>query len=89
MEKGQKREYGKGTLTIKDDSCPLFKKIPAAMQVWNSHGDKLTKLPKGFEPVARTENWFAAVLAKSKLLLSAKVMAPSNVLRARRPAAKL
>ena len=28
VEKGQKREYGKGTLTIKDKSCALFAKLP-------------------------------------------------------------
>lgn len=67
VEKGQKREYGKGTLTIKDDKCPLFKKLPAAMQVWNSHGDKLTKLPEGFRPVARTENSaYAAIENRAK-----------------------
>ncbi len=56
VERGEKREYGKGTLTIKDKTCPLFKKLPATTQVWNSHGDKLTKLPEGFKPVAATEN---------------------------------
>ena len=56
VERGDKREYGKGTLTIKDKSCPLFKKLPKTTQVWNSHGDKLTKLPEGFKPVATTEN---------------------------------
>ncbi|MDQ6632331.1 MAG: glutamine-hydrolyzing GMP synthase [Verrucomicrobiota bacterium] len=56
VERGQKREYGKGLLTVKNDSCPLFKNLPAALQVWNSHGDKLTKLPEGFRPVAVTEN---------------------------------
>ncbi|MFN7141463.1 MAG: glutamine-hydrolyzing GMP synthase, partial [Limisphaerales bacterium] len=56
VERGLKREYGKGTLTIKDTTCPLFKDLPAALQVWNSHGDKLTKLPNGFKPVAVTEN---------------------------------
>jgi GMP synthase (glutamine-hydrolysing) len=56
VEPGQKREYGKGTLTIKDPSCALFRKLPDSLQVWNSHGDKLTKLPFGFEPVATTEN---------------------------------
>lgn len=67
VEKGQKREYGKGTLTIKDTKCPLFKKLPAAMQVWNSHGDKLTKLPEGFRPVARTENSaYAAIENRAK-----------------------
>ncbi|MEO7297325.1 MAG: glutamine-hydrolyzing GMP synthase [Verrucomicrobiota bacterium] len=56
VEKGQKREYGKGILTLKNNSCPLFKKLPASLQVWNSHGDKLTKLPEGFRPVAGTDN---------------------------------
>jgi GMP synthase (glutamine-hydrolysing) len=56
VEKGQKREYGKGTLTVKDSSCALFAKLPKSLQVWNSHGDKLTKIPDGFKPVAVTEN---------------------------------
>ena len=42
VEPGQKREYGKGTLTIKDASCALFANLPETLQVWNSHGDKLT-----------------------------------------------
>jgi len=62
VEKGLKREYGKGTLTIKDKSCALFAKLPTQLQVWNSHGDKLTKIPNGFKPVAITENSeFAAI----------------------------
>ena len=62
VEKGLKREYGKGTLRVKDGRCPLFAKLPASLQVWNSHGDKLTKLPRGFKPVAVTENSeFAAI----------------------------
>src|SRR5215203_5835310 len=56
VEKGEKREYGKGTLRVKDSFCPLFANLPESLQVWNSHGDKLTKLPKGFKPVAVTEN---------------------------------
>ena len=56
VEKGQKREYGKGTLTIADRQCGLFRRLPAALQVWNSHGDKLTRLPKDFVVVATTEN---------------------------------
>ena len=62
VEKGQKREYGKGTLTVKDATCMLFRKLPDTLQVWNSHGDKLTQLPDGFTPVATTENSdFAAI----------------------------
>lgn len=56
VEPGQKREYGKGTLTIRDGKCPLFAGLPGKLQVWNSHGDKLTSLPKGFKPVATTGN---------------------------------
>jgi GMP synthase (glutamine-hydrolysing) len=56
VEPGQKREFGKGTLTVRDNSCPLFKGLPDTLQVWNSHGDKLTRLPKGFVSVATTEN---------------------------------
>src|SRR5436189_3175790 len=56
VEPGQKREYGKGLLTIKDQTCRLFAGLPTEIQVWNSHGDKLTKIPKGFVPVAQTEN---------------------------------
>ena len=56
VEKGQKREYGKATLTVKDVSCALFSRLPGKLQVWNSHGDKLTKLPNGFKPAAVTDN---------------------------------
>ncbi len=56
VEPGLKREYGKGQLNVKDSFCPLFANLPESLQVWNSHGDKLTKLPKGFKAVAVTEN---------------------------------
>ncbi|MDC0219542.1 glutamine-hydrolyzing GMP synthase, partial [Verrucomicrobia bacterium] len=56
VERGTKREYGKGNLTVKDSRCELFAKLPKNLQVWNSHGDKLTKLPTGFKTVAITEN---------------------------------
>jgi GMP synthase (glutamine-hydrolysing) len=56
VEPGTRREYGKGTLTVTDRECVLFRRLPAALQVWNSHGDKLTQLPRGFAAVATTEN---------------------------------
>jgi len=62
VEPGQKREYGKGTLQVKDSFCPLFANLPERLQVWNSHGDKLTKIPVGFRSAAVTENSrFAAI----------------------------
>jgi len=56
VEPGLKREYGKGSLNVTDSFCPLFANLPETLQVWNSHGDKLTKLPAGFKSVAVTEN---------------------------------
>jgi GMP synthase (glutamine-hydrolysing) len=67
VEPGQKREYGKGTLTIRDRGCAIFKGLPRRLQVWNSHGDKLTRLPAGFKPVAVTENSdYAAIEDKAR-----------------------
>ena len=69
VEKWQKREYGKGTLTVRDSSCALFKGLPRKLQVWNSHGDKITKLPKGFIVVGTTENSdYAAMENRNKRL---------------------
>lgn len=62
VERGQKREYGKGTLRVSSARCRLFDGLPRELQVWNSHGDKLTRLPDSFKPVATTENSaFAAI----------------------------
>lgn len=58
---GERREYGLGRIEIFGES-PLFKGLPSAFKVWNSHGDKLLKLPAGYRSVARTENSeFAAI----------------------------
>jgi GMP synthase (glutamine-hydrolysing) len=62
VEPGLKREYGKGQLRVKDSFCPLFANLPETLQVWNSHGDRLTRLPKGFKSVAVTENSDSAVI---------------------------
>lgn len=66
VERGLKREYGKGTLTVLDPSCELFNGLPKKLQVWNSHGDKLTQLPRGFAIVASTENSDFAVIENRK-----------------------
>jgi GMP synthase (glutamine-hydrolysing) len=67
VESSAEREYGKGTLTVSDKTCPLFKKLGKSLQVWNSHGDRLTKLPAGFKSVATTRNSsFAAIENRAK-----------------------
>jgi len=61
VEHSVRREYGAGLLHVKK-SCPLFHGLPEALDIWNSHGDKLTKLPKGFVTVGKTDNSdFAAI----------------------------
>ncbi len=69
VEKCGKREYGKGTLTVTDRACALFRKLPDRLQVWNSHGDKITQLPRDFRSVGTTENSdFAAIESRERNL---------------------
>ena len=49
------REYGHGHLTIKKPG-KLFAGLPRKLRIWNSHGDKLTKLPPGFTATAVSDN---------------------------------
>ena len=49
------REYGHGHLTIRKPG-KLFAGLPRELRIWNSHGDKLTKLPPGFSATAVSEN---------------------------------
>ena len=55
------REYGHGVLTVRRPGR-LFKGLALKVRVWNSHGDKITRLPPGFRAIGVTENSpFAAV----------------------------
>ena len=61
VSRGQAREYGKAEIEITQES-PLLDGLPSPLQVWMSHGDKVTKLPEGFVATAKTENTeYAAV----------------------------
>ncbi len=61
VERSTRREYGHGTLHI-DSKHTLFHGLPNELRVWNSHGDHLTKVPRGFRAIAHTENApFAAI----------------------------
>jgi GMP synthase (glutamine-hydrolysing) len=55
------REYGHGTLSFGKGSL-LLQGLKSPLRVWNSHGDKVTRLPRGFKAVARTENSECAVI---------------------------
>jgi GMP synthase (glutamine-hydrolysing) len=56
-----RREYGAGVLHIKNGS-ELLGGLGGQLDVWNSHGDEVTALPKGFRVAGTTEGCdFAAV----------------------------
>jgi GMP synthase (glutamine-hydrolysing) len=56
-----RREYGAGMLHIKNGS-ELLDGLGNQLDVWNSHGDEVTALPKGFRVAGTTEGCdFAAV----------------------------
>jgi len=65
VERSERREYGPGKLKV-DRTSPLFHKLPAQLDVWNSHGDKVTKMPKGFRILGKTENSPHAVIGDPK-----------------------
>lgn len=54
---GPRREYGSTSLTVSDDENPLFSTISdSELQVWMSHGDKVSELPPGFKSLATSPN---------------------------------
>ena len=54
---GDHAEFGRAFITIEDE-CPLFDGLWAPgekHQVWMSHGDKVERLPEGFQIVAQSD----------------------------------
>ena len=61
VARGHAREYGKAEIEITGE-FPLLDGLPSPLQVWMSHGDKVTALPEGFVTTAKTTNTeFAAI----------------------------
>ena len=70
---GDKKEYGHAYLKIERHGVKeahidrLFEGIEDDIEVWMSHGDKLSKLPDDFEPIASTRNApFAGIASTTK-----------------------
>ena len=66
VARGTRREYGRGILRRKR-ACPLLERLPRRLEIWNSHGDRVTRLPRGFVSVATTENSPYAVVRKGDI----------------------
>ncbi|MBP5285523.1 MAG: glutamine-hydrolyzing GMP synthase [Kiritimatiellae bacterium] len=52
---GERREYGEAELKIEHPGA-LFAGVPETSVVWMSHGDRVARLPPGFETVASSQN---------------------------------
>jgi len=65
VTQARKREYGFAELRIKQ-AQGLFKGIPANTVCWMSHGDSITKLPRGFKATAATDNTRYAATANPR-----------------------
>ena len=65
VETSDHREFGRAMLSLTQD-CALFDGIQDSgegIQVWMSHGDRVTQIPDGFEVVAVSENAPCAAIA--------------------------
>jgi GMP synthase (glutamine-hydrolysing) len=55
VEPAARREYGPATIEVTQQS-PLFRNLPASLDVWMSHGDHVTRLPTGYVGIASSNN---------------------------------
>ncbi|MCP4443019.1 MAG: glutamine-hydrolyzing GMP synthase [Aureispira sp.] len=56
------REYGKIAMEVQNDH-PVFKDVPAQTTCWMSHTYQVSKLPSGFETIAKTKDCPVAAFA--------------------------
>jgi len=59
---GSIREYGRAELFVDAAQSLLFLDVPSQFNVWMSHGDTVTELPKGFIKLAHTQSCALAAL---------------------------
>jgi GMP synthase (glutamine-hydrolysing) len=65
VEAGHHREFGRATIEV-TDNCALFDGVwqkGGLYEVWMSHGDRVTQLPKGFRGVASAPGSPISVIA--------------------------
>ncbi|NVK32660.1 MAG: glutamine-hydrolyzing GMP synthase [Gammaproteobacteria bacterium] len=55
VESSGKQEFGYAKVEVTAEN-PLFAETPATLDVWMSHGDKVTRMPADFELVAQTSS---------------------------------
>ncbi len=67
VEPAPEREYGPATIEVLEPH-PIFAGLPERLDVWMSHGDRITALPAGFVPLARSANSPYAAMARGHLI---------------------
>ncbi len=65
VERGDRREYGLARIAVVDPDT-LFEGMDRELDVWMSHGDRVTELPPGFRALARSENCPVAAMADAQ-----------------------
>ncbi len=68
VQPSPRREYGYARLSVSAPDSPLFNGLPPEMDVWMSHGDQVTTLPRGFRQTAMTDGALNAMEDISKRL---------------------
>ncbi len=63
VSRGGRREYGRADVKFVTEN-PLFKGLSPKSITWMSHGDKITRLPRGFGRVAKSGNTSCAAFRK-------------------------
>ena len=70
VERAEDREYGRALIKLEADD-PLFAELPGGAErvVWMSHGDRVLRLPEGFDVLAASDGSpFAAVCDRERRL---------------------
>ncbi len=66
VESSDEREFGRADLNVLEKSR-LFEGLSDIERVWMSHGDRVSKIPQGFEIIAKSDNApFAAIEDESR-----------------------
>ncbi|MGH2448804.1 MAG: glutamine-hydrolyzing GMP synthase [Chloroflexota bacterium] len=63
VEASIEREYGPAQIELLEPDG-IFSGLPSRLDVWMSHGDRVTAVPDAFRPLARSENSPLAAMAR-------------------------
>jgi GMP synthase (glutamine-hydrolysing) len=68
VDKAERREYGRAQLKVAtgagssgSSESELFAGVPTSLRIWNSHGDHVRELPRGFCATGHTESAIASL----------------------------